>query len=236
MIALGEFQYKGVTLAVRDNERGVWDRGIVKEVAAEYLWDRIAWADVRYAVDVGGHIGAWTLRAKQHAPHAQIVAVEPMAENYVMLALNTHDQLQTITALHGAVYYHAPVAPTLKIAGANSGGHVVITDGSGAPIPDVWTLEDLCEQHGFPQIDVLKLDCEGSEHNILHYITPGMLRRTHWIVGEFHCTAAQFLEWHEARLTHTHTISLFPHPNESVKDLGMFLMESRTWQPTVSNF
>lgn len=235
MIALGSYTYDGLTMTVRDNERGEWDRGIVKEVATEYLWNRINWTQVRYAVDVGGHIGAWTMRAKRYAPHAQIVAVEPMAENYVLLSVNTHDELRTVTALHGAVYYHPSAPPTLKIAGANSGGHVVITDGSGAPIPDVWTLEQVCEEHGFPQIDVLKLDCEGSEHNILHHMTPGLLRRTRWIVGEFHCTAEQFMERHAARLTRTHEIQLVPHPNKSVKDLGMFFMENREWQPTASN-
>jgi hypothetical protein len=29
------------------------------------------------------------------------------------------------------------------------------------------TLEEICKKMGFPRIDVLKLDCEGSEYNIL---------------------------------------------------------------------
>lgn len=235
MIELAEYNHEGVTLNVRTGQRGVWDRGIVREVAAEYLWNRIDWGQVRWAVDVGAHIGAWTLRAAKRAPEAQIIAVEAHHENYVLLALNTHDELQRVIACPGAVWYgDGPLA--LYVAPDNSGGHCVVPNGDGLPLNDRWTLEGLTEENGFPRIDVLKLDCEGSEHNILAAMTDGLLARTRWIVGEFHCTAEDFRARHEARLTRTHTLELIAHPNGQVKDLGMFFLEHRAWPPTGNNF
>lgn len=222
--------FQGVTLTVRDGDFGCWDRGIVQEVAREYCWGDIDWAQVRYALDVGGHIGAWTLRAALHAPEAQIIAVEPHAENYVLLALNTHDQLERITAVHGAVYYGAG---TLIPSTSNSGGHVVAATG-GVPV-DTFTVEQLVTAYHFPRIDVLKLDCEGSEHPIFTHMEQTTMARIRWIVGEHHCTADDFLLWHGARLNPQFAIRLIPHPDAGVKDLGMFFMENRAWQPTASN-
>ena len=46
------------------------------------------------------------------------------------------------------------------------------------------TLEQLIEQHNLDRIDVLKLDCEGSEFSILEHSTS--LDRINRIVGEYH--------------------------------------------------
>ena len=79
-VNLATYSHDGLNYTVREGDRGRWDRGIVREVEETYLWDRIPWADVRYAVDVGGHIGSWTLQAARRAPQAQFVAIEPFTE------------------------------------------------------------------------------------------------------------------------------------------------------------
>ena len=227
---LTSIQTQGLTLTVRDGDFGRWDRGIVAEVAREYCWGDVDWAQVRYAMDVGGHIGSWTLRAAQHAPGARIIAVEPHPENYVLLAINTHDQLERLFAVHGAVYYGEAA---LNPAAENSGGHVMTAGGSIRV--ETYTIEQLMSQYGFPQLDVLKLDCEGSEHNIFARMEDSTLDCTRWIVGEHHCTAEAFLQQHSARLDARFAIRMIPHPNADVHDLGMFFMENRAWQPTASN-
>ena len=234
-VNLATYSHDGLNYTVREGDRGRWDRGIVREVEETYLWDRIPWADVRYAVDVGGHIGSWTLQAARRAKQARFVAIEPFTENFVLMAVNVHSELQRITTLHGAIYYtQQPM--TLLIAGPNSGRNVVQEGGAGVPVSNVWTLEQVCEAEGFAWIDVLKLDCEGSERNILASMTDDLLIRTRYLIGEFHCTAEAFLEHHAARLSQTHRIELIPHPDKNVKDLGMFFMEHKLWRPFDSVF
>ena len=63
------------------------------------------------------------------------------------------------------------------------------------------TLEDLMQEHGFESIDILKLDCEGSEFSILWKTRS--LDRIGLIVGEYHgrekfdrLVAKRFADWH----------------------------------------
>ena len=49
-------------------------------------------------------------------------------------------------------------------------------------------MEQLLQEHGLDHIDVLKLDCEGSEFSILGQTT--LLDRIGVIVGEYHGKAA----------------------------------------------
>lgn len=232
---IGTYSHGGIAYSVREGERGKWDRGIVREVEATYLWKRIDWDSVRFAVDVGAHIGSWTLQAAERAPQARFISIEPFTENFVLLAVNTHYRLEHVTTLPGAIYYtDQPVF--LNVGGDNTGSSVTAPNGRGVPLSNVWTLEQVCEAECFPWIDVLKLDCEGSERNILASMSDDLIRRTRYIVGEFHCTAEDFSAHHAARIAQTHSLELFAHPDKTVKDLGMFFMEHKAWQPTASAF
>lgn len=226
-------RFEGLTFSVRAGRYGVWDRGIIEEVAQQYLWQRINWQEVTTCLDIGAHIGAWTLRAAKMAPWAQIVAVEPHLENYLLLTINTHAKLEQIQSFYGAVHYgSAPIG--LEWATDNSGAHTVRDDGVGVPV-DSYTVERLMVEVGMDHLDVMKVDCEGSERNIFLHIEDETLRKTHWIVGEFHCTKEDFLMRHHTRIETFFHVELIPHPNRHVKDLGMFFMENRVWPPTVSN-
>lgn len=158
-------------------------------------------------VDVGAHIGCFSKRFHQKHPAARIVAVECCPENVAVLRKNVGD---FATVIQAAVTYEPEVA-LLNAVYANcrsTGGSAVIdrtelqrrvesnelkTDPAATGIAEYWadfrtihtlTLEDLMEQHGFDAIDVLKLDCEGSEFSILG--NSPSLDRIGLIIGEYH--------------------------------------------------
>jgi FkbM family methyltransferase len=157
-------------------------------------------------VDVGAHIGCFSKRLHERNPLARIFAVECCPENVPALEKNIG---AFATVIQAALTYEADVAllnavfPNCETTG---GSMVVAREGvrqqlaagellaSAADRPrQYWgdlrplrtmTLEELLTRHGLEWIDVLKLDCEGSEFSILGH-TPS-LERIGLIVGEYH--------------------------------------------------
>jgi len=162
-------------------------------------------------VDVGGHIGCFAKRFHQRLPAAQIFVAECCPENIPVLQRNAGDFAIVIQA---AITYEPNVALLNAVYEncVSTGGSTVIdrsdlqqrvaqrqiTDRPGDAMPtEYWadfrtirtlTLEDLMQMHGLDRIDVLKLDCEGSEFSILGK-TPS-LDRIGLIIGEYHGRAA----------------------------------------------
>lgn len=236
MLEVVPFTHGDVTLNVRKGAYHAWDTGILKEVHKEYLWDRLRYPDIHYACDVGAHIGAWTRTLKQRAPHAQVIAVEPMAENALMLAVNCH-------LVHQVYQYHAAVQYTdeprmLLVHRENSGGAVLVSESEALayadnpdwtvqPVAQIVTLEELTLRHAFPHLDVLKIDCEGGERNVLAECSEDLLRATRTIIGEHHGTIDVIEQAFMSRLRDLFDVEYIPHPNPNVHDLGMFFAVQR---------
>jgi FkbM family methyltransferase len=157
-------------------------------------------------VDVGAHIGVFSATVHRRYPGARIIAVECCPENIAALERNVSHFAEVVQA---AVTYEEDVALLNAVYSdcVSTGGSVVlprtavrakaeaergesgarsVLDGYWAdvrPLPTV-TLEELVETRGLNGIDLLKLDCEGSEFSILENST--MIDRIGLIVGEYH--------------------------------------------------
>ena len=59
------------------------------------------------------------------------------------------------------------------------------TTTAGVAVDSV-SFDDLMNKESIDHCDLLKLDCEGSEYEILQRCAPDTLRRVRRIVGEFH--------------------------------------------------
>jgi len=174
-------------------------------------------------VDVGAHIGCFSKKVHQRNPLAEIIAVECCPENIPALNKNIGG---FATVIQAAVTYEKDVA-LLNAVYENcvtTGGSVVLPrsalqqrvrqDGLkeqpvNVPNQPYWadfrrvtslTLEDILQSHGLDHIDILKLDCEGSEFSILDNTTS--LDRIGLIVGEYHgrerflkLVARKFSDW-----------------------------------------
>lgn len=158
-------------------------------------------------VDVGAHIGCFSQALHRRNPLARIIAVECCPENVAALKKNVAG---FATVIQSAVTYEADVALLNAVFPdcVTTGGSRVIAreqlrqlagDAAVGATPDdtatksYWadfrpvmtlTLEQIIQQHGLDRIDVLKLDCEGSEFSILENSTS--LDRVQRIIGEYH--------------------------------------------------
>jgi FkbM family methyltransferase len=149
-------------------------------------------------VDVGAHVGSFSFAC--HALKSRnIHAFEPFPANFRRL---THhlSGLPGISCYQQAVFRSDRPVPNLVHSGplfSNTGGGNVMFHGrsynsdtaecstsisSAATVVPTIALDDILER--LPRVDLLKVDCEGSEFPIL--LTSRLLRRVDRIVGEYH--------------------------------------------------
>jgi len=167
-----------------------WDALIVENV----LHGEYGALDVRgkVVVDVGAHIGAFSLLAAGHGAR-RVLAFEPEAENYRLLAINTAS-CAAIEPHRAAVWRSDRVEPRVSWRPSsnarNTGGGTVLearmvagaTFESERREVETVALDAIIEREG--RVGLLKIDAEGSEYAIL--ATSLRLDRVDAIVGEWH--------------------------------------------------
>lgn len=125
-------------------------------------------AQPAYIIDAGAHIGCSSVYYALKFPDARILAIEAEGSNYRQLCRNAAD-IPAIRPLHAAVFHrsgHVVVTnPGDQPWGFQVGGAEDLTTDHGQTIRAM-TLDELISLSGFPHIDVLKLDIEGSEREI----------------------------------------------------------------------
>jgi FkbM family methyltransferase len=112
-------------------------------------------------VDVGAHIGIFSLIVAQHFPKATVYAIEPDPNNYEQLLQNIIlNKLSNIIPLKVAV--SADYGSTTLFQSQSSVSHSIVESvGEGVPIK-VETIP----LSKFTKIDALKFDAEGAEYLI----------------------------------------------------------------------
>lgn len=152
---------------------------------------------VETAIDVGSHIGAFAARLLWRFPRCRLVCVEANSMNEEALRATLRGTTAEVEI--SACYYgcdEVELLNTLVPGGSNTGGSFVQPIGSEHwnSLPNRYeyqpagrcrtvTIETLMGRYGFERLDLLKLDCEGSEMNIFEHAP---LERIGCIVGEWH--------------------------------------------------
>jgi FkbM family methyltransferase len=184
-------------------------------------------------VDVGAHIGTFSHWIHKLNPQARVAAVEVAPGNVECLTRNVGE---FATVIQAACTYE--VAPLVLLDAVFPG--TTSTGGSMVcPLPEAKlreptntyridqaplrtiTLEQIMEQISVSSIDILKLDCEGSEFSILG-CTPN-LERIGMIVGEYH----GYLRWEQLR---RERFSDWHYSHVNNGDLGTFHLRNPRWE------
>ena len=199
-------------------------------------------------LDVGANIGNIALLAHEYFPLARIIGFE-MVEEYCQRARQATAHIPQITILPQALSYRhlyeddygelprASACSLRILKGLPSSGPGWIggsqalppdqVDGSAIPSGyslleqsvGAVTLEEVLASTGWSEIDILKLDCEGSEHSILGSAPVRTLQRIRYIVGEYH-GLDRFYTTMQRKLFQTHKVNLV-----GSHDLGSFFAE-----------
>jgi FkbM family methyltransferase len=210
----------GISLLVRA-EVAAAEQMIVREVQDSYAWD----FTISRAVDVGAHIGAWTLGALHLFESARVAAIEVDSANLEVLHANLDAVPRAVVV--GAHCGYTPGDYEVARHRYNSGSTRVIAQASRDdydptawslhPVPTRLTVEDVMRQCGFASIDTLKLDCEGGEVDIVNHLAPATLAGLHHLVGEVHMPPDEFERLTDDRLSRAgFRLTYEPHPANPV--------------------
>jgi FkbM family methyltransferase len=132
-------------------------------------------------IDAGANIGLVSALFASRYPGAQIVAIEPDADNYAMLERNTR-AYPNVTAVRAALWSRAGA---LRIANPGDEPWAFrIEEAAGGGITAV-TVEDVLGILGTERLDVLKMDIEGAEGKVMAH-SAGWIDRVRMLIVELH--------------------------------------------------
>ncbi len=146
----------------------------------------------RDVVEVGAHKGYFTLMAAALA--LRVVAFEPDAENHAFLSANVALNMvgDRVTVLNQAVSAEEG-DKTFSVSTVTAARHTFYaSDFSGPGVQKTvacTTLEAVLRDHQIERVGLLKMDCEGSEYDILLNTPPAVFERIDSIALEIHESA-----------------------------------------------
>ncbi|NQT12776.1 MAG: FkbM family methyltransferase [Planctomycetes bacterium] len=180
----------GVRLSLRDQDEVVtaW----VVFCREEYVVP----VDCHTILDVGANYGAFTVRAAATAPDASIISLEPFADTFGKLQENIemNGLSERVECWQLAVAARAGTRRMSLSAGIKSHSRELLpAEGdSREPTTHIETIglgemiERARESFASDQIDLVKMDVEGAEHEILQAASPGDLSAVRQWQMEYH--------------------------------------------------
>lgn len=202
----------------RDEARRAVGLDVLREIWVEdvYHLDGLDLAD-RVVVDVGAHIGAFSIRAALMG--AQVLAFEPEAHSRQHLHANAKLNNVFHTQVLGSSDTGS-VTPVTAAVGDSSVMHLgqmddtgmLSIDAPGSEPYDAVSLRHAVELFTIEDAAILKIDVEGAEHLVIEGAI-GVLHLFERIEIETHAMPDERLGPMLAHLLHTHSISAFGHPD-----------------------
>lgn len=141
-------------------------------------------------VDVGANVGYFSLWWLSRFPQSKVIAVEPMPNNFALLsrnkALNEDKDLQVLNSAMNS--QGGDLTLNFDQADSFTTSASALNDNGGKDKISVKaiTLSQLKASFNLDRIDFLKLDCEGSEYDILYHCEDKLLYGIQCIVMETH--------------------------------------------------
>ena len=171
-----------------------WDENIFNSVAIANEYSLPNDLTEQVVIDIGAHIGSFTYAAIARGAK-KVYAVEADLANFAIASLNLAEWIDAgiVDLTYGAVWRSDDNDDELYHEGYSEGHVLGINTGSGGvingergnnPLPKIHFDDLVIRAKGARRIDLLKIDCEGSEWPIL--LTSQKLGWIDAIVGEVH--------------------------------------------------
>jgi FkbM family methyltransferase len=166
------------------------DRSVLKEVWIKNIYNKhgVKVNEGDTVVDIGAHIGVFSVYAAELSKTGSVYAFEPFINNYRML-----EKHKIINHKENLFIYNKGISDregtqTLFLSpDNNTGGHSLHLKNHSDRKAEIQTitLSGFCDREKIHKIDFLKMDCEGAEFEILRS-DESILQKVNKIVMECH--------------------------------------------------
>jgi len=184
-----EFYYmelkKGIKIKLRNKSTdlqaftNVW-------INEEYKKQDFIIHDNNCVIDIGGHIGLFTIFASQFCKNGRIITFEPVNENFKILKDNIKiNKINNVKIFNKAVSGKNGMV-TMYYDNKDHAAHSLIHQQNKEIKIESITLEKIFEMENIKICDYLKLDCEGSEFMILENLSTNYFQKIKKILLEYH--------------------------------------------------
>lgn len=199
---MNKIRINDIDIFIGSGIRASWDLSIAKCVIEYDEYELRPFVnsernkEVRWVVDIGANIGAFSLLASRIFPHAKILAIEPYVNNLELLKANCGHNPH-ITIIESAVLGDGfPAELTLGAKHINCGESFIVeaNEKIGRKVTSDEFVKVACKsidavltEYKVDEIGILKVDAEGSEVEIFECLKAhGWLEKVCWLRFEWH--------------------------------------------------
>jgi len=146
-------------------------------------------------IDVGGHIGLFSIYASQFCTDGKIFCYEPIKENFDLLTKNIElNRLQNVYPFNTAV--SKSVDDITIYLNDDEAGHSMFLETANYRKAKSTTLPKIFSDNNIDKCNFLKLDCEGAEYEIIDTTPSKYFDKIDKMIIEYHMadTKPQLLE------------------------------------------
>ena len=136
-------------------------------------------------IDVGGHIGLFMLFCEQFCHKGKIYCFEPASDNYKIFLDNTKlNNFKNVIPFNIAVSKQDGKIPLYL--NDDTSGHSIFLKNSNSIQVDSITLQKIFDLNNIEKCNLLKLDCEGSEYEIIDSLPESYFSMIDKMIIEYH--------------------------------------------------
>ncbi|MCJ8278178.1 MAG: FkbM family methyltransferase [Bdellovibrionales bacterium] len=144
--------------------------------------------EAKVIIDAGANIGSFSLLAVQNNP-SKLFAIEPFPETFAQLESNIKlNGLEQKVTLKKMALAEETGMRRMDLTEAPSQSRGLIQDDDERPGVEVQiqTLKDFMADNNLENVDLLKIDIEGGEHDVFHSSDNETLQKIKHIAMEYH--------------------------------------------------
>ena len=143
-------------------------------------------------LDIGAHIGSFTLYAATIAQGTKVFSYEPHPDNYHRLVENVRASGCTNVVTHNQAVSDKRSKGRLYVNSSNTGAHTILEDLDKDSVEvELVSIADVFDDNKIDFCNFMKMDCEGAEYPILLNTPTKYLNRIGKIAMEYHESRAR---------------------------------------------
>jgi len=186
-LAIGSFG--GLLIAYRKDTA---DEGVIVHNCDENIYFKgvpeYQLADGHVVIDVGAHIGIFSLQSSPIVGHGKVYAIEASEDTFNLLRINVALNECTNISVHHLALADKEGTCTLYHSDTGNWGHSTVNRRSrSSETVECCTLSAFLERNRIDKCHFLKLNCEGAEFPLLLSTPDYVLQRIRTILVLYHC-------------------------------------------------